>query len=161
MTDSFHNNYISDLVELLQYRAAQEPERTACIFLKDGEEEEGRLTYRDLDARARSIAGCLQAVKAKGERALLLYPPGLEYIAGFFGCLYAGVIAVPAYPPHPARLARTLPRLRAIIQSAEPLILMTTSSIVSDIAKTFINTALTNLSPSVKKLLQKSSLLFL
>ena len=64
-------------------------------------------------------ATLLRALGAQGERALLLYPPGLEYVAGFFGCLYAGVVAVPAYPPDPTRLERTLPRLRAIARDAQ------------------------------------------
>ncbi len=76
------------------------------------------------------IAAALQAGSAAGERALLLYPPGLEYIAGFFGCLYAGVIAVPAYPPDPMRLERTLPRLRAIIRDAQARVVLTTSFIL-------------------------------
>ncbi|MBC7978497.1 MAG: AMP-binding protein, partial [Myxococcales bacterium] len=60
------------------------------------------------------IAGALQARGLAGARVLLLYPPGLEYIEAFFGCLYAGAIAVPAYPPDPLRLQRSVPRLEAI-----------------------------------------------
>jgi acyl-CoA synthetase (AMP-forming)/AMP-acid ligase II len=66
-----------------------------------------------------------------GERALLLYPPGLEYIAGFFGCLYAGTIAVPAYPPNPARLERTLPRLQAMVANAGATVVLTNQLIQS------------------------------
>ncbi len=117
---------ITDLVELLRFRSTHQPDKTAFIFLKDGETEEGRLTYRELDFRAKEIALRLRKFGAVGERALLLYPPGLEYIAAFFGCLYAGVIAVPAYPPNPARLDRTLPRLAGIINSAKPFVAMTT-----------------------------------
>ena len=62
---------------------------------------------------------------APGERALLIYPPGLDYIAAFFGCLYAGVIAVPAYPPNPAQLKRTLPRLGMIAHDARPSVALT------------------------------------
>src|SRR5262249_44759609 len=70
----------------------------------------------------------------KGGRALLLYSPGLDFIEGFFGCLYAGVVAVPAYPPDPAKLNRTLPRLQAVIADAQATIVLTTSPIL-DMAK--------------------------
>ena len=74
------------------------------------------LTYAALDWQARAIGAMLQSYSASGERALLLYPAGLEFIAAFFGCLYAGVIAVPLPPPNLAQPQRTLPRLRAIIK---------------------------------------------
>ena len=88
------------------------------MFLADGEAEGERLTYAGLDALARAIAARLRESLAPGDRALLLYPPGLEFIAAFFGCLYAGVIAVPAYPPRPKD--RSQGRLRAIARDAEP-----------------------------------------
>jgi acyl-CoA synthetase (AMP-forming)/AMP-acid ligase II len=86
----------SNLVELLCRRALESPHRRAYIFLANGETEEVNLTYGELHTRARAIGARLQSLEAAGERALLLYPPGLDYIAAFFGCLYAGVIAVPA-----------------------------------------------------------------
>ena len=92
-------NKFSTLVELLRYRASSQPERIAYIFLRDGEIEEARLTYGELDQKARAIAAHLQSLEAKGERGLLLYPPGLDFISAFFGCLYAEVVAIPAYPP--------------------------------------------------------------
>ena len=74
---------------------------------------DARCTYAELDARARADRRrrCASAACSPGDRALLLYPPGLDFIPAFFGCLYAGVIAVPAYPPQPAQASRTLPRL--------------------------------------------------
>ncbi|MFP2929414.1 AMP-binding protein, partial [Pyxidicoccus sp. 3LG] len=100
-------------------------------FLGESDGEEAALSAAELHDRARRIAAALQARGAAGQRVLLLYPPGLEYVAGFFGCLYAGAIAVPAYPPDPVRLERTLPRLRAIIQDAEATVVLTTSFILS------------------------------
>ncbi|NBC43821.1 amino acid adenylation domain-containing protein, partial [Corallococcus exiguus] len=118
------------LVELLLGRAETKPDERLYTFLEeDGPDAE--LTYRGLDARARRIAVALQESTPAGERAVLLYPPGLEYVAGFFGCLYAGVVAVPAYPPDPMRLERTLPRLRAIIQDAQATVVLTTSFVLS------------------------------
>ncbi|WP_253895921.1 non-ribosomal peptide synthetase, partial [Corallococcus exercitus] len=99
-------------------------------FLGDGDGEEIVWSAADLDVRARRIATALRERGAVGERVLLLYPPGLDYVAGFFGCLYAGAVAVPAYPPDPMRLERTLPRLRAIIQDARASVVLTTSGIL-------------------------------
>ncbi|MBE4753746.1 amino acid adenylation domain-containing protein, partial [Corallococcus sp. ZKHCc1 1396] len=108
------------------------PSAHAPLYTFLGEEpgEETVLSAFELDARARRIAAALQARGAVGERVLLLYPPGLDYVAGFFGCLYAGAVAVPAYPPDPMRLERTLPRLRAIIQDAQASVVLTTSGIL-------------------------------
>src|SRR5438094_3797680 len=108
----------STLVDLLRWRAFHQPDQRAYTFLLDGETEQDDLTYGALDRQARIIGTMLQSVGAVGERVLLLYPPGLDYIAAFFGCLYAGAVAVPCYPPDPARLERTLPRLRAIVADA-------------------------------------------
>jgi amino acid adenylation domain-containing protein len=103
----------------------------AYTFLVDGDIAEASLTYGELDRQARTIGALLQNAGASGERALLLYPPGLEFIAAFFGCLYGGVVPIPAYPPSPAQLTRTLPKLRAIANDAQPLVALTTSSILS------------------------------
>src|SRR6185369_8064884 len=132
-TGSFKNLSVtlpSTLVELLRWRALEQPDRLSYSFLVDGEKEEGRLTYAELDRQARAIGVLLQRCKVEGERALLLYPSGLEFIAAFFGCLYSGVIAVPVYPPDPARLNRTLPRFLAIANDARPVVALTTSSIL-------------------------------
>jgi len=121
----------STLVELLRWRAQYQPDRQAYTFLVDGEMEEVHLTYQEIDWQARAIGARLQSPEAVGERALLLYPPGLEYIAGFFGCLYAGSVAVPAYPPDPSRLNRTLPRLQAIVADAQATVALTTAPILA------------------------------
>src|SRR4051812_22460522 len=103
------------LVDLLRRRTLHQPNRRAYTFLADRDGEQEHLSYADLDRRARAIGALLQRQTAPGTRALLLYPPGLDYIAAFFGCLYAGVVAVPAYPPNPGKLQRTLPRLQTIM----------------------------------------------
>jgi amino acid adenylation domain-containing protein len=117
------------LVDLLRWRACHQGDRQAYTFLIDGERQATHLTYEELDRQARAIGTLLQQAGVAGERALLLYPPGLGYIAAFFGCLYAGVTAVPAYPPQPARLNRTLPRLEAIVSDAQAAVILTTSMI--------------------------------
>jgi acyl-CoA synthetase (AMP-forming)/AMP-acid ligase II len=119
------------LVEILRRRAVQQPERRTYTYLVDGESEGDHLTHAALDCQARSIGALLQSYRAAGERALLLYPAGLEFIAAFFGCLYAGVIAVPLPPPNLAQPQRTLPKLRAIVGDAQPSMVLTTSAILS------------------------------
>ncbi len=90
---------LSSLVELVRWRATQQPERRGYTFLIDGEAEGDHLTFVDLDRKAQAVAALLQRYVEKGKRVLLIYPSGLEFITAFFGCLYAGVIAVPTYPP--------------------------------------------------------------
>lgn len=127
-------------VDLLRSRAGSAPDQKGYIFLADGDRQEQPITYSELDERARAIAVALREQKCQpGDRALLLYPQGLDYIAAFFGCLYAGVIAVPAYPP---RLRKNLPdrnlqRLVAIMDSAEPAFALTVSDIYSRIENLF------------------------
>src|SRR3954454_14890723 len=113
---------------LLRVRAAELGEREAFIFLADGEEPGPRLTYAGLDRRARAVAAALRTSLVPGDRALLLYPPGLEFIAAFFGCLYAGVIAVPAYPPHSRRPD---PRLASIATDCRPRAVLTTAALLA------------------------------
>jgi amino acid adenylation domain-containing protein len=115
------------LVDVLHNRAALHPGRSAYVYLQDGEQEESLLTYGDLDRRARAIAAHLQQAGLAGQRVLLLYPSGLEFIAAFWGCLYGGVVPIPSYPP----LHRTLPKLRAIIRDAAPLAALSTQAIRS------------------------------
>src|SRR3989304_2429578 len=118
----------STLVDLLRWRALHQPNQLAYAYLLDGESTEARLTYRDLDERARAIGAQVQNLGAAGERALLLYPPGLDYVTAFLGCLYAGSIAVPAYPP---RLNRPMPRLQTIVLDAQVSVELTLPQILS------------------------------
>ena len=90
---------VPNLVEVLRWRAAQQGAQEAFLYLADGEIEIARLSYAELDRKSRAIAAALQARNLTGERVLLIYPSGLEFIAALLGCLYAGVVAVPSYPP--------------------------------------------------------------
>jgi len=117
----------SNLVELLQHRALHQGDDTGFRFLVDGERELVEWTYADLDRKARAIAASLQSMDLEGERALLLYPSGLDFVAAFFGCLYAGVTAVPAYPP---RRNRNMARIDAIANDAEAKIALTTFDVL-------------------------------
>lgn len=123
---------VETLVALLRYRAQQQPDQVAYTFLVDGEQEKIRWTYAELDQQAGAIATHLQTQTAPGSRVLLLYPPGLDYIAAFFGCLYAGMIAVPAYPPRPNR---SLERLEAIVANSQASSVLTLSSILDNLER--------------------------
>ena len=122
------------IVELLRTRAVAQSDELAYTFMVDGKKEGDRFTYAELDRQTRAIAATLQKYNAEGERALLLYPQGLEVIAAFCGCLYAGTIAIPVPPPESGRLKRTLPRLRSIVRDAEATIALTTAGILELIA---------------------------
>jgi natural product biosynthesis luciferase-like monooxygenase protein len=93
---------VSNLVELLRHWAGKKPGFQAFTWLSEGRHR-ASLNYAELDCRARSIAILLKSVGAAKSPVLLAYPPGLDFIAGFFGCLYAGAIAVPVYPPDASR----------------------------------------------------------
>jgi len=117
-------------VDIIRQRAENQADSIAYIFLQNAETNEIRLNYRELDQYARRIATQLQHLGARGDRALLIYPPGLEFITAFFGCLYAGVVAVPAYPPRPNQ---RLNRLQAIVADAQSTFALTTTSVFTSI----------------------------
>jgi acyl-CoA synthetase (AMP-forming)/AMP-acid ligase II len=110
---------IESVGEVVQARATTHTDRAAFTFLTDGERDEQILSYGELDRRARRIAAKLQALLRPGDRVLLLCPPGLEFIEGFYGCLYAGAVAVPAYPPDPTAPGR-IERIDAIARDCRP-----------------------------------------
>ena len=117
----------SSLIQVLQARAAEHAVARAYTFLASGEEESAGLSFAELDRRARAIAAGLQRSGTEREPVLLLYPSGLEFVAAFCGCLYAGAIAVPAYPPGSSR---GLGRLHAILGDARPRRVLTESSLL-------------------------------
>jgi amino acid adenylation domain-containing protein len=115
------------LPRLLAHRALDNPGMRVLVYLEDGIHEKSSLTYAELHGRAVAIAATLLERAEAGSRALLLFPPGLEFVTAFFGCLYAGMIAVPAYPPKHNQKAT---RLLSIFDDAAPgLILGTQSSV--------------------------------
>jgi acyl transferase domain-containing protein/acyl-CoA synthetase (AMP-forming)/AMP-acid ligase II/acyl carrier protein len=115
-------------VHLLRSRASLRGQQPSYIFLSDRGAEENTLTYNELDRRARRIGANLQQLRAPGERALLLFPPGLDYVTAFYGCLYGGIVAIPAYPP---RMNRPMLRLRSIVEDAGCDLVLTTAQVLS------------------------------
>src|SRR5439155_14934353 len=100
----------------------------------DGDTVRDRLTYGDLHREAQRIAGLLRSAGAGREPVLLLYPPGLEYISAFFGCIYAGAIAVPAYPPH---RNRSLDRLTGIVADSRARFVLCSEAVRASLDRAF------------------------
>jgi acyl-CoA synthetase (AMP-forming)/AMP-acid ligase II/acyl carrier protein len=117
---------LDTLFKVARHRGLTQPDLRGYSFLVDGETEETALTYGELDERARAIAARIQSACRPGEHVVLLYGPGLDYIAALFACQYAGVIPVPAYPPDPLRAARTLSRLQTIVSSCGAVLALST-----------------------------------
>jgi amino acid adenylation domain-containing protein len=120
------------LVDLLRERAGAHPDRTACTFLLDGEEEGESLTYAALDREARRVACLLGEEGLRGERVLMLFPAGTAFVAAYFGCLYAGAVAVPVYPP---RSNRNLDRLLSIIADAGAGAVLAADEVIASLAQ--------------------------
>src|SRR5688572_23933598 len=119
---------IATLVELLDHRVARQGDDVVFRFVSGDGTEEDSFTYRALRARAQAIAAGLRAHADPGDRVVLLVPPGLDYVASFFGCLYAGTVAVPAYPPNPRRAD---PRVHRIIADSRARVALVHSSLAS------------------------------
>ncbi|WP_433654421.1 fatty acyl-AMP ligase [Nocardia sp. CA-128927] len=117
------------LAEMLAARAAATPDEVRFHHLGDGDEPTAAMTFPELDRAARATAAHLAEVARPGERALLLYAPGLEFVVAFYGCLYAGVIAVPVAPPQPNKLADSLARLASIVGNSGARLLLTSADI--------------------------------
>ena len=115
----------TDLAAVLQHWAVHRPDRVAFYFT-DGEGEVISLTYSQLDAAARNVGGYLQKHGAAGQRVLLVYPPVLDFVVGFFGCLYAGATAVPAYPPRRNRKGQ---RIHGIAHDCQAQMALTTEHV--------------------------------
>jgi acyl transferase domain-containing protein/acyl-CoA synthetase (AMP-forming)/AMP-acid ligase II/acyl carrier protein len=123
------------IVDILRRHADEDPARRFYTFLADDETEAGTLTRAETDQRARAIAALLQESGAGGERALILLPQGLDFIVSFFGCLYAGITAIPAFPPRAE--ARHLARIAAIVQDSGARVVLTSTAILEAIRPWF------------------------
>lgn len=116
---------VQSLVHSLAELAKTIPDSVAYTFLLDGDSEELDITYGELDLKARAVAARLQKTLQHGDRAALVYEPSIEYIAALVGCFYAGIIAVPVYPPDPMRIQRTVTRLKAILSDSQANAILT------------------------------------
>lgn len=119
----------SNYIHVLRERALAQGQRPAYTFLREADQPPCVLTYQELDERARTLATLLAERFAPGDRALLLFPHGPDYIIAFFGCLYANLIAVPVYPPRLSKQNRGLARLTAIVSDAQARVALTVSEV--------------------------------
>jgi len=113
------------IVDLLERRASAHPDRHAFTFLKDGAIESGTLSYAELRAKVAALAADFQQRGLAGRSALLLYPPGLEFVIAFYACLFAKVVAIPAVPP---RINRNVANLDGIMADAGATTILTCAS---------------------------------
>jgi acyl-CoA synthetase (AMP-forming)/AMP-acid ligase II len=121
------------LIEMLEHRAEVSPGR-GYRFLRDGEVTGAveSLSYSELWRQAQVLAAGLQREGAPGERVLLLFAPGVDFIVGFFGCLLAGAVPVPAFPPDPIQRQRSLDRICGIIHSCSAAFVLCGSGVDRD-----------------------------
>src|SRR5438094_341848 len=123
---------LDSFIDQLRGRAQSDPDALAFVFLADGERETGSVTYGQLDRRSRSIAAHLKNHAAQGSRVLILIPAGLDFVATFLGCLYARIIAVPAYPP---LRKRRDPRIELLVEDAGASLALTTAETLGEIQR--------------------------
>lgn len=121
------------LTDALEHWAATLPDRTAFVFLKDGEIESERIDFASLARRARSVAAALGDACRPGDRALLAYGPGIEFVVAFLGAAMAGVIGVPVPAPEALR-PTSRERLAAIANDARPAIVLTERALAEAVA---------------------------
>ena len=128
------------LTELLAIRAEQEGADIIYSWLMDNEEDAPvNMSYAELDGSSRRVAAALQARGLKDERVALLHKPGLEFATAFFGCLYAGAVAVPAYAP---KSKRDLPRIAGIVRDCSPMLALTDTDCVASVSEILSETGL-------------------
>jgi acyl-CoA synthetase (AMP-forming)/AMP-acid ligase II len=128
-----HSLRYASLIDLLDSHAADQPFATAFAFLSDSGHADAKVTFAGLRTRALAIANEFTARGARpGDRAVLIFPPGLDFITAFFGCLVAGVIAVPLSPP---RRVTGRDAVANILKDCTPRFALTTSAYAADFSE--------------------------
>ncbi|MBC8258735.1 MAG: AMP-binding protein [SAR324 cluster bacterium] len=131
-------NTYNNFVEIAQQRAVEHPDRDCVIFLEDGENPafesrySGTMNYLQNDQSARQVAAALQKRGiSKGERVLIILPNSLEFVNIFYGCLYAGILAVPlSEPAGPKNMAAYLETFLPTLKVSKPSLLIATPTLV-------------------------------
>jgi acyl-CoA synthetase (AMP-forming)/AMP-acid ligase II len=133
MQDRARDKNYATLVHLLHERAQRRGDQRVYTYLADGDLDEQHLSYADLDRRARGIAAHISERVRPGDRVVLIYQSDLHFVSAFFGCLYAGAVAVPGYPPrfHQSLPDQNLARLSAMVADCAPALLLTTTAIAA------------------------------
>lgn len=124
---------LATFIDVIRRHAEDHSSRTAIAFIDNGEDE--NVTFAALDRRARAVGAFLQKGQMQGQRALLLLPSGLEFISTFLGCLYAGVIAVPAFPFHFDGSRRGESWFRSVAADAQPLLAFATPEMIAKLPR--------------------------
>jgi len=117
------------LVDRLRWLSSDRPDVVAVKFIPDGIKLDSELSYTELDQRARQFAAQLQKLNLFEQRIVLMLPTGLDFLIAFFGCLYAGAIAITSYPPRPNR---SLARLESIVSDAKPAAIIVNESYLNN-----------------------------
>lgn len=118
----------------LSHWARERPDATAYTFVGTELAVEHTVGYRELERSAQKVAVYLQRTARPGDRVLLLFPPGLDYLTVFLGCLYSGVVAVPLYAPRPGA---KLDRIAAVAESCRPTHVLTTDQLAEKLGRPF------------------------
>ncbi len=137
------------IVDILHDRSQNLPHQTAYTFWPDGEKSSGSLTYRELETQVQAIAAHLQSIVIPGDRVLVVYPytAGLEFITSFFGCIYAGVIAVTTNPP---LNNDAIAKLQERVESSQPKAILSTESFLQEVQEKLAKNP--DLAPNLKHL---------
>ena len=122
MRGTTDSNRATTMVEALRLHAQTTPERAAFRFLPVASARID-LSFAELDQAAAQLAGILRSRVRRGDRVLMFYPPGLDFVTAFFAVLYAGAVAVPLVPPRRSRNGA----IAALIDNAEPTLVLTSS----------------------------------
>ncbi len=129
-----HSLPFRSMTALLRHRAERQPADPAYAFVNEYGEEEDRLTFAELDRRACALAERVRKRARPGNRALLIFPQGLDFIAAWFGCLYAGIIPVPVVSPKRNRLRHST---RAIVEDCRPALALTATALLDEVRGEF------------------------
>jgi acyl-CoA synthetase (AMP-forming)/AMP-acid ligase II/acyl carrier protein len=127
-------NKCETYIEVIKNRVLERPDHVVFRFLNDGVNENESLSYKQLELKSKALGAQMQEYGKKGDRVLLLFPPGLSYVASIFSCFYSGFVAVPAYPP---RRNHKLTRLNTIIADSGAGISIISRKVYNDIERNF------------------------
>ncbi len=148
MAYSFLKDYNDPVVQqcttytdVIKNRTKEKPDHVVFRFLSDGVNENESFTYQQLETRSKALGAAMQKAGSKGDRVLLLFHPGLSYIASLYACFYSGFVAVPAYPP---RRNRGIERIHTIVEDSEVEICLVSQQVYNDIQKNLQNDELLN-----------------
>lgn len=115
------------ILDVLAFRATAQKDKVAFQFLEDGEVEAAKLTFGELGERALAIGGALRAAGLAGQRVLLFFLPGLDFVSAFMGCLAAGAVPIAVPPPMPTERTQ---RIQAIVEDAQAGAIVTMSPLL-------------------------------